>query len=419
MGSGSVRLAVALGLGLGFSSACSDDDSTAIPQDGTTSGGESDSGADDSSGDGVPANPFTEVVELGLADYLGTADPNLIAVNNGFTQYDFDPAAGPKCLRGDTFRMATRPGTTEGGELMIFLQGGGACWTDLCQAFETAAEGVPRSGILNPNLGPNPVATWNVGYVPYCDGALFSGDTDIDEDGDGTTDRFHHGLQNLSAALDVIAEDFPDPSRIVVVGTSAGAYGTIVGAMLVRTVYPSAPIDVLADAGIGLGKPGDEAFISGLLDEWNISRLLPDSCESCVGDGHITPLIGWALERDSNMRYAAISSYEDFIIGSVFLAIGGPAYAQIVVDETGALEMAHPGQYHRFLFSGTRHTTVGIDTTTDLSGAGDSVPLDGVDPGSLEDLLGTFDGTEVSGTSVADFVGAWINNEAEFASIVE
>jgi len=91
----------------------------------------------------------------------------------------------------------------------------------MCLAFDTAWSGVPTSGILNTTLDENPFADWNVGYVPYCDGSLFAGDIEIDED-DGVIDRYHRGLLNLSAALDTIQKEFPSPDRIVMTGMSAG-----------------------------------------------------------------------------------------------------------------------------------------------------------------------------------------------------
>lgn len=60
---------------------------------------------------------------------------------------------------------------------MIFLQGGGACWADFCSAFEET-NSLPPVGILNPSLQGNPVADWDVVYLPYCDGSLFAGDVD-------------------------------------------------------------------------------------------------------------------------------------------------------------------------------------------------------------------------------------------------
>ena len=73
---------------------------------------------------------------------------------------------------------------------------------------------------------PNPIADWSVVFVPYCDGSVFSGDADFDDDCDGQTDRYQRGLKNLSAGLDVTASTFPSPSRILLPGISAGGFGT-------------------------------------------------------------------------------------------------------------------------------------------------------------------------------------------------
>ena len=57
------------------------------------------------------------------------------------------------------------------------------------------------------------MSDWNQVYVPYCDGSLFSSDAQVDVDADGIVDRYHHGLHNLSAALDVAKAEFPAPKR--------------------------------------------------------------------------------------------------------------------------------------------------------------------------------------------------------------
>ena len=114
------------------------------------------------------------------------------------------------------------------------MQGGGACWADFCSAFEET-NSLPPVGILNPSLEGNPVADWDVVYLPYCDGSLFAGDVDrelpnsIVEGGDpGTSMGYQRGLQNLTAALDIAAAELsepkPDPFGN---GVSGGAFGTI------------------------------------------------------------------------------------------------------------------------------------------------------------------------------------------------
>jgi len=363
----------------------------------------------------VEGAPFDEVTAQGLTDYLGTASPTSVTEGEDFTTHNFDPEDGPMCFRGAPFSVSTRPG--EGDELIVFLQGGGACWSGLCNAFEDVLGFVPEVGILNRGLESNPVAGWNVGYVPYCDGSLFTGDAEIDDDGDGVIDRHHRGLQNLSAALDVFREEFPDPSRIMVVGSSAGAYGTTVAAMLVRTVFPDVRIDVVADAGIGLGKPNQNTFIRGVLEEWRIMRLLPESCTDCLAGGHVTGMIDWVLERDPNMHAYAITSYEDLVIGTLFLQLTGPVYKMEVLSATEALEASHPDRYHRYLFEGSRHTTVSIDTSVDLA-AEESIPFD-VDPQLLVDILGTFDGTNIGGVTVATWLGDGLADAPGFSSLMD
>lgn len=364
--------------------------------------------------------PFQEMIDQGMERYLGKASPETVSLADGSKLHEFASEDGPICLRGSPFRSLTRAGARD--ELLIYLQGGGACWSELCIAFEDASDSIPGAGILDSSLATNPVADWNLGYVPYCDGSLFTGDVDVDEDGDGTIDRYQRGLANLSAALEVIHSEFPDPPQIVLSGISAGAYGTILAAALARSVWPDVPIDVVADGGIGLGQPGIEGFITGILGEWNILSLIPSSCEDCFINGHATELISWALEHDPTLRYAGISSLEDTVISTMFLGIGGPAYRSEVRAITGDLAWDHPDQYARFIYAGSRHTTLAISASTDLGDAG-TLPFDvgGSDTiaGSLDDILGRFDVTAIDGVTVADWLTLWIERSPDFESLAE
>jgi len=356
--------------------------------------------AGDTDGDtGEPTPyPFEELEAAGLLDYLDTVEASSMSQSGGVRQYDFDVADGPICLRGASFTVATRPSDAS-NDLLIYLQGGGACWEDLCAASPEAAPGIPTQGALSPTLAANPFKDWDVGYVPYCDGSLFAGDIDVDEDGDDQPDRYHRGLLNLSAAYGVIAADYPDPDRIVLVGASAGSYGTIFGAALLRAVYPDTRIDVVADAGLALGKPDDEAFILGVLDDWNMTRLVPASCEACTANGHLTRFITWVLDRDPNMRYAGISAVQDVVIGTLFLGLGGPGYEEVVREQTAILEGDNGPAYRRFLFEGSDHTVVGTDST--YEGPSPSTPA------------GVFDVTNVDGTTPAAWLGEWLGGDVE------
>ncbi|MEO2169218.1 MAG: pectin acetylesterase-family hydrolase [bacterium] len=70
----------------------------------------------------------------------------------------------------------------------------------------------------------NPFRDFDIIYVPYCDGSVFIGDRIVDYDGEQT---YHHGLRNLSVGVDAMLANFPNPSRIVVAGSSAGGGHTV------------------------------------------------------------------------------------------------------------------------------------------------------------------------------------------------
>lgn len=325
-------------------------------ESGGTGGGDSGGPAPDGGGqpDGGGGAPnFDELIEAGVTQYFGAASPSKETTDaDGVTTYEFDPADGPMCLRGTPFRMATRDMGSD--NLFIYLQGGGACWSTLCMATESAGSGIPGEMILDPDEELNPVRDWNVVYLPYCDGSVHSGDAEYPEE---DPPRYHHGLRNVSAALDVATSLFPNPARVFLAGSSAGGYGTILGAVLVRLLYPDADLAVWNDAGVGLGRPGEQEWIEGILEEWNVLRFLPDSCEDCTARGHFTPFIAWGMERDTQVRTGVFSSYQDVVIADTFLQIGGAAFEEALVDETGRIHDAYPDRYERFFIDGIQHTT--------------------------------------------------------------
>ncbi len=354
---------------------------------------------------GGDGEPYAEIVENGGARYFDQFEPASQVTEDGVTTYEWalDEGRGPACLRNTPFRMATQPGTSD--NLFIFLQGGGACWSDFCFAIEEAGSGIPRFGLLDPEDPSNPVPDWNIAYLPYCDGSLFAGDADIDDDGDGEIDRYHRGLQNISAALDVIHDQFPNPPRIFLVGVSGGGYGTIIGNIAVRLRFPDAELIVLNDSGLGLGQDDYPEFIEGIIDEFNITPLLPDSCEGCTADGHITSLIAWELDRDPNLRIGAFSFLQDRVIGNLFLTLPGDFFQNQLLRETQELHDAFPDRFKRFLIPGTRHTTTIGDASVVV---GDSFG------DSLNNALGDLDTSIAEGETAGEWVDHLVNDPSQW-----
>jgi hypothetical protein len=264
---------------------------------------------------------------------------------------------------------------------------------------------------LNPDLDDNPVADWDVLYLPYCDGSLFAGDVDrvlpnsVVEEGDpGESQAYQRGLQNLTAALDIGFEEFPNPSRILLTGVSGGAFGTINALPLVRYYYPETEIIVFNDSGVGVAKEGDAEFIEEtLLAGWNADSLIPASCEDCTSNGHVTRLIEWQLAADDNFTMSALSFSADQVISVFFLMIPGAQFTESLLAETSRITTSWEARYKRFIPAGAAHTTLLRETS------------EGAEPG-LE--IGALD-TAIDSVTVLDWFAAQIDGTDVWDDLVD
>jgi hypothetical protein len=372
------------------------------------------SGCGSDSGSTGGSSGFQELYDQGLIRYVGVFDPaDDPQTVDGVKTFEFavpsNPTAeprGPLCLRGGGYTVDTREGSSDA--LAIFLQGGGACWADFCSAVEET-NSLPASGILNPDLAGNPIADWDVVYLPYCDGSLFAGDVDrmlpssVLGEGSGLSMGYQRGLQNLTAALDIALEEFPDPSRILLMGVSGGAFGTITALPLVRYYYPGTEILLFNDSGVGVAKEGEPDFVNEtLIAGWNATSLVPDSCLDCTSNGHVTRLIEWQLAADDNFTMSALSFSADSVIATFFLMIAPSDFTASLLAETGRAADAFPDRYRRFIPVGSAHTTLLLETSE-----GD---LGGLEIGSLE--------TEIGDVSVLDWLTAMIDGTPEWIDLV-
>ena len=318
---------------------------------------------------GPDAQPFAELFAQGITRYIGLYTPMTSTVDGEVTAHAFGAGDGPLCLDGSGYNMSTRDVGSD--SLVIFLEGGGACWSEFCQAVPSAATGISTAGIMDQSKDNNPTRGWNQVYVPYCDGSLHAGDRDTDSDGDGSADRFQRGLHNLSAALDVSVRSFPNPSRIVLTGNSGGGFGTIFALPLVRYLYPDARIDVINDSGVGVGRPDDPDFLRLLLSDWNLQDFIPASCGDCIGeDGHLTNLLLWQLEQDPTFKLSLLSYTEDTVLADVFLGIGGAAFEAELDQEMAQHEAAQPDRTRSFVPVGDSHTFLQLEPDRAIDGIG-------------------------------------------------
>ena len=315
----------------------------------------------------VAEQPFKELYEQGVARYLGVFAPAMTQVlPGGVKTYSFDgKSGGPICFTGNPYAMSTRDGSSR--NLMIFLQGGGLCGPNGCDAVEAASPVVaPAFGILNPSDQTNPVRDYDVAYLPYCDGSLWMGDRDLDSDGDGNNDRLFRGLQNLSASLDVIVRAYPSPDRILLAGNSAGGFGTHPALPLVRRLYPGVPIELLNDSGMGILPEGGQATLN---EYWNSGAFFPASCKTCIGaDGNLTDYHKYQLAEDSNLRVGFVSYKQDAVVTAGEGNLAGPEFERQLLEAVAELRQTYPERFQSMIANGDGHTFIIKDFDKSVGG---------------------------------------------------
>ena len=336
---------------------------------------------------GLNAAAAVELHDAGVDKYVGEFTPAVsFDVGEGWTKHTFDPAGGdgPICIAGTAFSVFTK--ARNPSKLLIMLQGGGACWQGFynCNVLSEAQEPPPpQVGIWDDTSGLNPIDRWSVVYMPYCDGSVFSGDNDVFDPAFGAAIgvpeavvRFHRGLRNVTAGIDVAKSMFPRAKRIMVAGSSAGGVGAAGFApFLARMAYGNKKkLTVFNDAGPVAINLDDTGGITARAADWQFGQFYPASCISCSDMGQGTAIIKWRLDNDSTIREAFYST--DFDLTNRFFLgmLGDPlGYRSLIIREHGEIHDLHPNRYKRFIRGGqVTHTAL---QTPDFYESANGVPL--------------------------------------------
>jgi hypothetical protein len=324
---------------------------------------------------GLNGDAFLELSDAGVDKYLGAFTPFVSTdVGDGWTKHTFNPDGGngPICIAGTPFSAFTRAGNPS--RLLIFEQGGGACWQDFynCNVLSEAQEPpTARVGIWDFDSHDNPFADYSIVYMPYCDGSVFTGDNDVFDPAFGVAIgvpeavvRFHRGLRNQSAGMDLARATFPNASRITVAGSSAGGVGAASNApFLVRFLYGNqVHLTVFNDAGPVTVNPAARggADIVARVADWQFEQFFPASCVDCFDPADSTAIIQWRLDNDSTVREAFYETDGDLTNRFFLDLLADPAgFRNLVVTAHGALNAAHPNRYKQFIVAGeTSHTAL-------------------------------------------------------------
>ena len=331
-----------------------------------------DDSSDDDSRDeprrGLNADAAAELQEAGVNKYLNMFVPiSTENVGDGWTKHTFNPDGGngPICIAGTPYSVFTRAGKQN--KLLIFEQGGGACWQDFynCNVLSEAQEPpAARVGIWDFDSKDNPFRDYSIVYMPYCDGSVFSGDNDVFDPAFGAAIgvpsavvRFHRGLRNQSAGMDVARAEFPRARKITVAGSSAGGVGAAGFApFLVRALYGNnVKLTVFNDAGPITTNPETVDAINYRRDDWRVGQFYPASCDDCGDEveDDSTAIIKWRLDNDSTIREAFYETDADgtnrFFLDLLDDPVG---FRDLIVSKHGLINTLFPKRYKRFIVAG-------------------------------------------------------------------
>ncbi len=324
---------------------------------------------------GLSPRAFIELHVAGVDRYVGAFEPAVSEdAGNGWEKHTFDTedGEGPICINGTEFTAFSRE--RDPRKVLIFLDGGGACWQDFyfCSFFADQ-DAPPEVGIFADEFDTgsevieNPLADYSIVAGSYCDGSVWSGDNVVEDPNFPLGEvRYHRGLRNLSATIDLARKQFPQARKVIVSGASAGGVGAAGFAPFVTRFAYGNRIDlqVFNDAGpIAINNapiPPIQEAIAARAADWQFEQFYPASCTDCAADAQATEIVKWRLAHDNGVREAFYSTDGDST-NRFFLAVPDQlTYRALLLSVHGEVNDAFPFRYKRFIRSGDdSHTALG------------------------------------------------------------
>ncbi|MBX3197831.1 MAG: hypothetical protein KF894_06775 [Labilithrix sp.] len=258
-------------------------------------------------------------------------------------------------------------------KLMLFLQGGGACFNSQTCAGNPSSVGAKSAsgGIFSRSNTENPVADWNHVFVPYCTGDVHAGNN---PDGNvaGVGPQKFVGYANMELFLAKLAATFPDTAQILVTGTSAGGFGAAANYGHTLRWFPSIPVNLVNDSGPLMRQP---PLARCLQDQWKTmwkldTTVIAECGASCANqpDFLMAASKHWAATK-STLAQGLISATGDTTIRT-FYGFGASECTSFgLVSEANfsagltdiRAESAAYANFGTYTYGGTRHTLLGAD----------------------------------------------------------
>lgn len=272
---------------------------------------------------------------MSLGSGSGSSSKPITAPADTWTWVPFDNAY---CANGTTTGIGVNlhAGATR---MLIYLEGGGACWSqETCYVLDTAVnlsgygptqfqtESTDTTYLALPGGffdrsaetgAGNPFQNYSYVYVPYCTGDVFAGDNTLMY---GTTNTMQVGYANMTAFLKRIVPTAAGMDRIVLAGSSAGGFGATFNLAQAQQAFGSTRVDLIDDSGTPM--PADIMAQSSdnpqslWFQNWNLAATLPSGCTNCGTD--LSTIFSYYATALPNSRIALLSYSQDTVLPSYF-----------------------------------------------------------------------------------------------------
>lgn len=288
-------------------------------------------------------------------------------IDNSRDGMDWNKMELPRpCVNGEnenTYVMVSR-GSSE--KIFIYMQGGGAGTSYLTSQmmvitlnpkFEQTADST--SGIFNRKENRNPFKEWTMVFIPYSTGDVHAGNRVISYKAPLSQESktvHHAGMVNVTTVLRWVARQNFDFDNMVLGGSSAGGYGTIMNVYHADKIFDQS-IVAINDAGPGLASKIDPAFrLERTINTWGWGQNLPSEFIEHVREKG-EPVYGLEkLSENFDVIYGLCEDEKDVIMGTVFLKYPPFYFKDVLLSVSSDLVESNPGSFSRFLVDGYDHT---------------------------------------------------------------
>jgi Pectinacetylesterase len=309
------------------------------------------------------------------------------------------PVEGAICRDGSATGIAVNLNPSS-KNLMIFLQGGGACFNALTcgmnpktfgmAEFTTQVAGAMGSGgLLSRTDTANPVADWNFVFVPFCTGDVHAGNRrDVTISGYAGMQQFV-GYVNMTRYLARIVPTFPGLTKVLLTGVSAGGFGAAANYPQTARAFGSVPVYDIDDSG----PPMEDPYVPKCLQQewatlWGFDKTILAECGADCPDhtNYTLDATIHAAKQFPNVPLGLVEDTDDSVI-TLFYGFGNNnctaalASVSATMFTAGLLDsrmkLAAYSNFGSFIFQGTAHTSLGATSTYDtvMAGGGDAATV--------------------------------------------